>query len=69
MNRFEARHPDLDQVLTSWCTEHPEGSLEDAVRDLELWHNPEDEDAKWLVWRHLPAGAPQKAESPHQGPP
>src|SRR5262249_50398118 len=68
MDRFEARHPDLDQVVAAWCAEHPDGSLEDALRDLELWHSPKDKDAQWLVWRHLPEDAPQKAVSPHQVP-
>ena len=56
MERFERRHPDLAAVLAEWAGDHPDGTLEDAVRDLELWHNPADPDAQWLIWRYLPEG-------------
>jgi hypothetical protein len=64
LSRLERRHPDLAQVLARWCEQNPDASVEDAVRDLKLWHNPKDRDARWLVWRHLPQDAPQKAAPP-----
>jgi hypothetical protein len=64
LSRLERRHRDLGQVLARWCEQNPDASVEDAVRDLNLWHNPQDRDARWLVWRHLPPDAPQKALPP-----
>ena len=46
MNRFERQHPDLAERIEDWAGEHPDGSLEDAVRDLGLWPNPKDRDAQ-----------------------
>jgi hypothetical protein len=60
MNRFEREHPDLAERVGEWAGEYPDGSLEDAVRDLGLWPNPKDRDAQWFVWRYLPDGAAAK---------
>lgn len=57
MSRFERQHPDLAERVGEWAGEHPHGSLEDAVRDLDLWPNPKDHDAQWFVWRYLPGKA------------
>jgi hypothetical protein len=57
MERFEAMHPDLAGRAAAWARDCPDGSLEDAVRELGVWHRPQDRDAQWLVWRALPAGA------------
>jgi hypothetical protein len=61
MNRFERRHPDLADLVAEWAEDHPDGTLEDGVRDLKLWHNPKDRDAQWFVWRYLPDGHPAKS--------
>ena len=45
MDRFERRHPHLAELVAGWANAHPDGTLEDAVRDLELWHNAKDRDA------------------------
>ena len=57
MDRFERQHPDLARRVTEWHAAHPGGTLEDAVRDLDLWPVPQDRDAQWLVWRRLPEEA------------
>ena len=57
MNRFEKQHPDLEERVAEWSGAHPDGSLEDAVRDLGLWPDPKDRDAQWFVWRYLPGNA------------
>ncbi len=57
MLRFERQHPDLAERVAAWHAAHPDcsrESLEDAVRDLQLWPKPKDRDAQWFVWRHLP---------------
>jgi len=48
-----AKYPDLDEKVTRWRAEHPAGTLQQAVRELELWHNPHDQDAQRLVWYAL----------------
>jgi hypothetical protein len=51
MERVLAQNPDLDERLTKWRSEHRDGTLEDAVRDLEIWpKNPGDKDAQAIVW-------------------
>jgi hypothetical protein len=62
MNRFLKDNPDpqLRLRLAEWYGDHPDGIPADAVRDLELWHDPDDRDAQWLVWRCLPEVARQK---------
>ncbi|MGO8956940.1 MAG: hypothetical protein ACLQFR_06175 [Streptosporangiaceae bacterium] len=57
MNRFEWQNPDLAERIKEWAGEHPDSSLEDAVRDLDLWPNPKDRDAQWFVLRYLPSNA------------
>src|SRR5580698_1312459 len=50
-------NPDLDERVAEWRQQHPSGTLEQAVSDLELWpKNPRDKDAHRIVWvtlRHL----------------
>ena len=52
-----AANLDLDERVVGWREQHPDGTLRDAVADLELWpKNPHDPDAQRLVWitlRHL----------------
>ncbi len=62
MHRFERQHPDLAERIKEWAGKHPDGSLEDAVRDLGLWPNPEDRDAQWFVWRYLPGNAAARTQ-------
>jgi hypothetical protein len=52
--RVIAAHPDLDLRVATWRAGYPDGTLEEAVRDLELWpRNPRDSDAQRLVWLAL----------------
>ena len=53
IDAVEKQHPDLDEQVTGWRTQHPDGTLEDAVRDLKLWSVPQDPDAQRLVWKVL----------------
>jgi hypothetical protein len=62
MERFVRRHPDttLKRQLAQWYQAHPDGTPQDAMRDLDLPLNPDDGDARWLVWRCLPEEAKQQ---------
>ncbi|GEM_PF-1086593 len=62
MNRFERQHPDLAERIKEWAGKHPDGSPEDAVRDLGLWPNPKDRDAQWFVGRYLPGNAAARTQ-------
>lgn len=55
MLAWEKAHPaaELDPDVAAWRREHADGTLEDLVRDLELWRNPSDEDAQRLAWYSL----------------
>lgn len=56
MTRIEREHPHLRQQVRNWAADHPDGTLEQAVKDLDLWPDPGDKDARYLVWQHLPDG-------------
>jgi hypothetical protein len=46
-----AANLDLEERVAGWREQHPDGTLRDAVADLELWpKNPVDPDAQRLVW-------------------
>jgi hypothetical protein len=46
-----AANLDLERRVAVWREQHPDGTLRDAVADLELWpKNPADPDAQRLVW-------------------
>ena len=52
--RVVAANMDLDERVAEWRTRHLDGTLEDAVRDLELWpRNPGDSDAQRMIWLAL----------------
>jgi hypothetical protein len=53
IERVKARNPDLGKRVTAWREQHPDGTLEQAVRDLDLWPVPQDPDAQRLVWKVL----------------
>jgi hypothetical protein len=55
MLAWDKRYPagQLNPRIARWRAAHPDGTLEDAVRDLELWHIPQDPDAQRLVWYRL----------------
>ena len=59
MERFLKQHPDaeLKEQLAEWYQAHPDGTPEGVIRDLDLRLNPEDRDARWLIWRCLPEAA------------
>jgi hypothetical protein len=61
------QHPDLDGEVGRWRAQHPDGTLQDAVADLELWHNPGDADAQRMIWialRHLGDAAAKRLGFP-----
>lgn len=47
--------------LKEWRARHPDGSAEDAVRDLGLFYRPSDYDARWCVWQALKDMGDEKA--------
>jgi anti-sigma factor RsiW len=53
MDRVLAQNPDLDERVAHWRAGHPSGTLEQAVRDLNLWHKPADKDAQAIIWTML----------------
>jgi hypothetical protein len=55
MIAWDNKHPaaELDPRVAAWRETHPDGTLEDLVRDLELWNKPGDEDAQRLAWYSL----------------
>jgi hypothetical protein len=55
MIAWDRAHPatELDPRVAAWREEHPDGTLEDLVRDLGLWVRPADEDAQRLAWYSL----------------
>jgi hypothetical protein len=55
MLAWDRAHPaaEIDPLVAGWREEHPDGTLEDLVRDLELWIKPADEDAQRLAWYSL----------------
>jgi hypothetical protein len=57
IERLAAANPDLDDRVAAWRGKHPDGTLRDAVADLELWpKNPGDPDAQRMIWlalRHI----------------
>jgi len=57
MERVTQQNPDLDEQVAQWRAANPDGTLEQAVRDLGLWpRNPRDADAQRIIWlalRHL----------------
>jgi hypothetical protein len=59
MIRLE-KQPQLAEHIEAWAESHPEGSIEDAIRDLGLWPRPGDKDAQWIVWKRLPQDHPAR---------
>jgi hypothetical protein len=53
IEHVKRRYPDLGEQVAGWRVQHPDGTLEDAVRDLKLWSVPQDPDAQRLVWKAL----------------
>jgi hypothetical protein len=55
MLAWDKKYPpgQLNPRIAGWREAHPDGTLEDAVRDLGLWHIPQDPDAQRLVWYRL----------------
>jgi hypothetical protein len=53
MDRVLTQNPDLDERVAQWRTANPSGTLEQAVRDLNLWHQPADKDAQAIIWTML----------------
>jgi len=57
MEHVVAANPDLEERVATWRAGHPDGTLRDAVADLELWpKNPGDPDAQRIIWltlRHI----------------
>ena len=54
MERVTQQHPDLDEQIAKWRAANPDGTLEQAVCDLELWpKNPRDADAQRIIWLAL----------------
>jgi hypothetical protein len=55
MIAWDKAHPasQLDPLVAAWRLEHPDGTLEDLVRDLDLWVRPGDTDAQRLAWYSL----------------
>lgn len=55
MVAWDKEHPaaTLDPRVAAWRAGNPDGTLEDLVRDLDLWPNPADEDAQRLAWYAL----------------
>jgi hypothetical protein len=47
---FVRNHPDLAGQVAAWRAGHQAGTLRDAVADLQLWRNPDDEAVQWLIW-------------------
>jgi hypothetical protein len=69
---------ELPGRVAAWRGKHPDGTLEDAVRDLDLWKTPQDPDAQRphggeAAGRHLSAvrgwGRPVSAGWPYPEPP
>jgi hypothetical protein len=59
MLAWDQRYPpeQLNPRIAEWRAAHPDGTLEDLVRDLELWYRPRDEDAPGRGQRETPAPA------------
>jgi hypothetical protein len=55
MIAWDKAHPpaQIDPLVAGWRGQHPDGSLEDLIRDLGLWDKPGDEDAQRLAWYSL----------------
>jgi hypothetical protein len=54
MEHVVAANLDLDERVAAWRGDHPDGTLRDAVDDLELWpKNPADADAQRMIWLAL----------------
>ncbi|HXL93800.1 MAG TPA: hypothetical protein VN969_33120 [Streptosporangiaceae bacterium] len=54
MERVAQQNPDLDEQVAGWRAANPDGTLEQAVRDLGLWpRNPRDADAQRIIWLAL----------------
>jgi hypothetical protein len=55
MTAWDKTHPaeQLNPRIAAWREVHPDGTLEDLLRDLELWSNPEDLHAQQLAWYRL----------------
>jgi hypothetical protein len=54
MERVTQQHPDLNEHVAKWRAANPDGTLEQAVRDLDLWpRNPRDADAQRIIWLAL----------------
>jgi hypothetical protein len=54
MEHVVAANLDLDERVATWRRQHADGTLRDAVADLELWPtNPDDPDAQRMIWLAL----------------
>jgi hypothetical protein len=55
MIAWDKKHPaeEVDPLVAQWRETYPDGTLEDLVRDLDLWDKPGDEDAQRLAWYSL----------------
>jgi hypothetical protein len=54
MERITRQNPVLDEQVAKWRAANPDGTLEQAVRDLGLWpRNPGDADAQQIIWLAL----------------
>jgi len=54
IERVTQQNLDLDEQVAGWRAANPEGTLEQAVRDLGLWpRNPRDADAQRIIWLAL----------------
>ena len=66
MERVEALRPELRSEVEGWAAEHPDGTLADAVDDLEILKpgQRQDFDSRYLVWQHLPRDHPARLTLP-----
>lgn len=57
MQGWDLSHPasELNPRIAAWREAHPDGTLADVIRDLELWGQPDDEDVQRLAWYRLRA--------------
>jgi hypothetical protein len=55
MTAWDRAHPaaEWNPRIAEWRQAHPDGTLEDLVRDLKLWRNPADKEAQQIAWYRL----------------